>query len=155
MSAEKHDTGHNTFNKSLEKGPTERVAPEDDRYHLNQSDLDRVQRRLKQRHVQMFVNFFAHMSIAQHVNYPLGCTGLPFVPSSRRRLQSEPKHLPQIAGTIGTGLFLGSGSALQDAGPAGALIAYLLVGTVAYSYVSLRSSWDPSLTRVQDIVLYR
>ena len=41
----------------------------------------------------------------------------------------------QIAGTIGTGLFLGSGSALHGAGPLGALLAYALVGTVAYSYV--------------------
>jgi len=41
----------------------------------------------------------------------------------------------QIAGTIGTGLFLGSGSALRGAGPLGALIAYALVGTVAYAYV--------------------
>lgn len=40
---------------------------------------------------------------------------------------------PQIAGTIGTGLFLGSGAALRGAGPLGALIAYALVGTVAYS----------------------
>lgn len=38
-----------------------------------------------------------------------------------------------IAGTIGTGLFLGSGHALSGAGPLGALIAYALVGTVAYS----------------------
>ena len=39
----------------------------------------------------------------------------------------------KIAGTIGTGLFLGSGNALRGAGPLGALIAYGLVGTVAYS----------------------
>ncbi|KAG5722987.1 Dicarboxylic amino acid permease [Termitomyces sp. T112] len=62
-------------------------------YKLDVHDLDRVQRRLKQRHVQMIA----------------------------------------IAGTIGTGLFLGSGHALQGAGPLGALIAYILVGTVAYS----------------------
>lgn len=41
----------------------------------------------------------------------------------------------KIAGTLGTGLFLGSGGALSGAGPLGALIAYMLVGTVAYSYV--------------------
>ncbi|KAH9167479.1 general amino acid permease 1 [Lactarius sanguifluus] len=93
MSTEKYEE-NNIFNdKSLEKGPAERVAPADDRYHFDQSDLDRVQRRLKQRHVQMIA----------------------------------------IAGTIGTGLFLGSGSALQGAGPLGALLAYMLVGTVAYS----------------------
>ena len=64
MSAEKYEPDTNSFNKSLEKGPAERVIPADDRYHFNQSDLDRVQRRLKQRHVQMFVPSlfnFAHM----------------------------------------------------------------------------------------------
>ena len=39
----------------------------------------------------------------------------------------------KIAGTIGTGLFLGSGKALRGAGPLGALIAYGLVGSVAYA----------------------
>jgi amino acid transporter len=48
----------------------------------------------------------------------------------------------QIAGTIGTGLFLGSGSALHNAGPLGALLAYALVGTVAYSYVQSTVSRD-------------
>ncbi|KDQ61937.1 hypothetical protein JAAARDRAFT_31430 [Jaapia argillacea MUCL 33604] len=79
---------------SLEKGPeTHYAAVADERYHFDAADLDRVQRKLKQRHVQMIA----------------------------------------IAGTLGTGLFLGSGHALQGAGPAGALLAYALVGTVAYS----------------------
>ncbi|KAI6013562.1 general APC amino acid permease, partial [Pisolithus marmoratus] len=38
-----------------------------------------------------------------------------------------------IAGTLGTGLFLGSGRAPSGAGPVGALLVYALVGTVAYS----------------------
>ncbi|KAI6164530.1 general APC amino acid permease [Pisolithus thermaeus] len=46
----------------------------------------------------------------------------------QRRLKQR-----HIAGTLGTGLFLGSGKALSGAGPLGALIAYALVGTVAYS----------------------
>ncbi|KAJ7663792.1 general amino acid permease 1 [Mycena polygramma] len=78
----------------------------DDRYDFDFHDLDRVQRRLKQRHVQMIA----------------------------------------IAGTIGTGLFLGSGNALQVAGPLGALIAYALVGTVAYSSlccIAEMTTWAP------------
>lgn len=59
MSAEQYETDPNSFNdKSLEKGPIERIEPADDRFHFDQSDLDRVQRRLKQRHVQMFVIFY-------------------------------------------------------------------------------------------------
>ncbi|KAF9053752.1 general amino acid permease 1 [Hymenopellis radicata] len=75
-------------------------------FHFDERDLDRVQRRLKQRHVQMIA----------------------------------------IAGTLGTGLFLGSGSALRGAGPLGALIAYALVGTVAYSSlcaVGEMTTWAP------------
>ncbi|KAI1786152.1 general amino acid permease 1 [Ganoderma leucocontextum] len=80
---------------SLEKGGVHDyvVQQPDQRYHFDAADLDRVQRKLKQRHVQMIA----------------------------------------IAGTLGTGLFLGSGHSLQAAGPLGALIAYAFVGTTAYA----------------------
>ncbi|OCH96295.1 general amino acid permease 1 [Obba rivulosa] len=80
---------------SLEKGGVRDyiVNPSENNYQLDVGDLDQVQRRLKQRHVQMIA----------------------------------------IAGTLGTGLFLGSGEALAGAGPLGALLAYMLVGTTAYS----------------------
>ncbi|RDX54144.1 general amino acid permease 1 [Polyporus arcularius HHB13444] len=80
---------------SIEKGTVHDyvVQQTDNRYHFDAADLDRVQRKLKQRHVQMIA----------------------------------------IAGTLGTGLFLGSGLALQAAGPLGALIAYAFVGTTAYA----------------------
>ncbi|KAI0358183.1 general amino acid permease 1 [Trametes cingulata] len=80
---------------SLEKGAVHDyvVQHTDNKYHFDAADLDRVQRKLKQRHVQMIA----------------------------------------IAGTLGTGLFLGSGHALQAAGPLGALIAYAVVGTTAYA----------------------
>lgn len=51
----------------------------------------------------------------------------------QRRLQSRHLQMIAIGGTIGTGLFIGSGSALATAGPAGALIAYIFVGTLVYS----------------------
>jgi amino acid transporter len=53
MSAEKDKTSGASFEEGIT--PIPRAARGNDRYHFDQSDLDRVQRRLKQRHVQMFV----------------------------------------------------------------------------------------------------
>lgn len=64
----------------------------------------------------------------------------------QRRLKQRHVQMIAIAGTIGTGLFLGSGRTLGDAGPLGALIAYFHVGTVAYaSLCSLceMTTWAP------------
>lgn len=47
------------------------------------------------------------------------------------------RHLQMIAigGSIGTGLFIGSGASLANGGPAGLLIAYILIGGMIYSTV--------------------
>lgn len=50
-----------------------------------------------------------------------------------RTLQSRHMQLIAIGGTVGTGIFIASGTAISHAGPAGALIAYAFVGTLVYS----------------------
>lgn len=47
----------------------------------------------------------------------------------------KPRHIGMIAmgGTIGTGLFIGIATPLTNAGPVGALMAYLFMATLAYS----------------------
>ncbi|KAJ7628771.1 amino acid permease/ SLC12A domain-containing protein [Roridomyces roridus] len=47
-----------------------------------------------------------------------------------RSLKARQVSMIAIAGTIGTGLFLSSGKALANGGPAGALIGYLIVGVL-------------------------
>ena len=47
-----------------------------------------------------------------------------------RGLHQRHISLIAIAGAIGTGLFLGLGSSIQSAGPAGALLAYATIGGV-------------------------
>jgi yeast amino acid transporter len=51
----------------------------------------------------------------------------------QRRLQSRHLQMIAIGGTIGTGLFIGSGGAVAKSGPAGALIAYAFVGSLVLS----------------------
>ncbi|KAJ8587576.1 general amino acid permease 1 [Rhizopogon salebrosus TDB-379] len=91
MSSEEHKYDASSIEKNQHDGDVHVVA--DRKHQFDVASIDLVQRRLKQRHVQMIA----------------------------------------IAGTLGTGLFLGSGNALSGAGPLGALIAYALVGSVAYS----------------------
>jgi len=47
---------------------------------------------------------------------------------SRRGLHQRHIQMIALAGTIGTGLFLGSGRAITNGGPLGALLGYTLVG---------------------------
>ncbi|EGD99774.1 lysine-specific permease [Trichophyton tonsurans CBS 112818] len=54
----------------------------------------------------------------------------------KRRLKSRHLQMIAIGGTIGTGLFIGSGSAVAKSGPAGALIAYAFVGSLVFSVIA-------------------
>lgn len=51
----------------------------------------------------------------------------------QRQLSGRHLNFIAIGGTIGTGFFLGTGTALVKAGPAGCLISYIFIGTVLWS----------------------
>ncbi|MFB2538041.1 MULTISPECIES: amino acid permease [unclassified Acinetobacter] len=49
-----------------------------------------------------------------------------------RKLNARHLNMIAIGGSIGTGLFLASGSTIANAGPGGALLAYALIGVMIY-----------------------
>ena len=52
--------------------------------------------------------------------------------SVQRRLKTRHLSMIAIGGSIGTGLFMASGSAIHMAGPGGALVAYAAIGLMVY-----------------------
>ncbi|MFB3171019.1 amino acid permease [Neobacillus sp. 179-C4.2 HS] len=84
--------------------------------------------------------------------------------SSEKNLERKLKtrHLSMIAigGTIGTGLFLASGSTIATAGPGGALAAYLIAGLMVYfimtslgemaAYIPITGSFSTYASRFVD-----
>ncbi|GKT73991.1 arginine permease [Colletotrichum tofieldiae] len=53
-----------------------------------------------------------------------------------RTLHSRHLQFIAIGGTIGTGLFLGSGKAIATSGPVGTLIAFIFIGSIVYSVMT-------------------
>lgn len=50
----------------------------------------------------------------------------------KRGLNARMLNMIAIGGSIGTGIFLASGSAIHSAGPGGTLVAYLIIGLMVY-----------------------
>ncbi|WVO14408.1 hypothetical protein L204_102041 [Cryptococcus depauperatus] len=51
----------------------------------------------------------------------------------QRKMEQRHMQMIALAGTLGTGLFLGSGKTISHGGPVGSLLAYILTGSLAYS----------------------
>lgn len=56
----------------------------------------------------------------------------PSGPALARRLSARQVQMIAIGGTIGSGLFLGTGNALSKGGPASLLLAYAIVGVIVF-----------------------
>jgi len=54
----------------------------------------------------------------------------------QRNLKARHLAMISLGGTIGTGLFLASGSSIAIAGPGYALVAYSLIGSMVYCFMS-------------------
>ncbi|WP_048992543.1 amino acid permease, partial [Burkholderia cenocepacia] len=56
----------------------------------------------------------------------------PAKPSLHRALQARHLRMIAIGGSIGTGLFVASGASISQAGPGGAMVAYMVIGLMVY-----------------------
>ena len=54
----------------------------------------------------------------------------------KRGLNSRHISMIAIGGAIGTGLFVATGSVISQAGPGGAILAYILIGIMLYFLMS-------------------
>lgn len=70
--------------------------------------------------------------VAHQDNALEAATGDRFVVADKlaRKLSARQVQMIAIGGTIGTGLFLGTGKSLATGGPASMLIAYAIVGAI-------------------------
>jgi amino acid transporter, AAT family len=75
--------------------------------------------------------------------YEAGQDGVPYEPQDyqpplvvgdklSRQLSARQVQMIAIGGTIGTGLFLGTGNSLATGGPASMLISYAIVGAIVF-----------------------
>lgn len=111
--ATKHEKNAEDPIENHDSGEMYDVDPEKLAAHES-PELPKLQRRLKSRHLQM-------IAIGEQSKLPS---------STQNQLLTHP------GGTIGTGLFISSGTAIAHAGPVGALIAYTFVGTLVYSVMT-------------------
>ncbi|WWC88222.1 uncharacterized protein L201_003127 [Kwoniella dendrophila CBS 6074] len=51
----------------------------------------------------------------------------------QRKMEQRHMQMIALAGTLGTGLFLGAGKTIAHGGPVGSLLAYILTGSIVYS----------------------
>ncbi|RCI06460.1 hypothetical protein CU098_003796 [Rhizopus stolonifer] len=87
----------------------------------------------------------------------------PTEPKPHRGLNARHIQMISLGGCIGTGLFLNSGQNISEAGPAGALIAYCVIGLMVYclmtclgemsTYMPVSGSFNHYATRFVDPAL--
>lgn len=68
-----------------------------------------------------------------------------------RRLSARQVQLIAIGGTIGTGLFLGTGKSLATGGPASMLISYCIVGVIVFCTMMALGEMAVSLAKPPDL----
>ncbi|MFE0588018.1 amino acid permease [Pantoea vagans] len=72
----------------------------------------------------------------------------------RRVLKSRHMSMIAIGGSVGTGLFIASGATISQAGPAGALLSYLLIGVMVYFVMTSLAELATAMPESGSFALY-
>ncbi|SUK81362.1 gamma-aminobutyrate permease [Staphylococcus aureus] len=70
-----------------------------------------------------------------------------------RSLNSRHISMIAIGGAIGTGLFVATGNIISQAGPGGAILAYLVIGVMLYFLMSSIGEFGNILSSIRFIQL--
>ena len=72
----------------------------------------------------------------------------------RRVLKSRHMSMIAIGGSVGTGLFIASGATISQAGPAGALLSYILIGVMVYFVMTSLAELATAMPESGSFALY-
>ncbi|KAI1814597.1 putative amino acid permease [Poronia punctata] len=112
------------FIDGFRRDPTQRVTPKDPLNAIQAAEA-----------AQLYRPIFARNGSYPHY-YDLRLATIQTAQSHlARKLKGRHLQMIAIGGSIGTGLFVASGRALESGGPASVLFAYLIIGTMLYCTV--------------------
>ncbi|KAI0548606.1 putative amino acid permease [Xylaria curta] len=112
------------FIDGFRRDPTQRITPKDPLNEIHAAEA-----------AQLYRPILARNGIYPH-QYDLRLATLQTAQSHlARKLKGRHLQMIAIGGSIGTGLFVASGRALESGGPASVLLAYFIIGTMLYCTV--------------------
>ncbi|KAI8629282.1 putative amino acid permease [Xylariaceae sp. FL1651] len=112
------------FIEGFRRDPTQRITPNDPLSEIHAAEAAQLYRPILARNGSQPHYYDLRLATLQTAQSHLA-----------RKLKGRHLQMIAIGGSIGTGLFVASGRALESGGPASVLLAYLIIGTMLYCTV--------------------